>query len=143
MVGAQIISDFAAAQGVLDIPITVAIGVIIGLPLYIAAYLILSAGFSESENDTSNWRHRALSFYDETIVGKILMLLCLFAPTIGVFITNILVNPNECAQAGVFAMMPWGMACPFIPLDKLSAARLQPQELNEDPESGTLPQELE
>ena len=142
MVGVQILSNFVAAQGALDFLVFLAVqfaGLLIGLPFYIAAYRVLSVGFSDSGHLSSNWWHRALSFYDETRVGKILMLLCLFAPAIGVFSTNILVNPNDCAQAGVFAMMPWGIACPFIPLDKLSASRLLPENLDEDVESGTLP----
>ncbi|MFX1369408.1 MAG: hypothetical protein ACFFAY_12490 [Promethearchaeota archaeon] len=146
MVGVQIASDFVAAQGAFDFLEFLGVqfaGVLIGLPFYIAAYRVLSVGFSDSGQIRSNWWHRALSFYDETRVGKILILLCLFAPAIGVFFANILQNPDDSVQALTWAMMPWGIACPFLPLDRLTIARLPPEELDEDPESEILPQELE
>jgi hypothetical protein len=125
VVGTLIGSEFVAAQGAVDAIVADLFGALIGLPFYIVAYMILAAGFSETEHDASNWRCRALSFYDNTKVGKLLIFICLFAPAIGVYFSILFVTPDKAEWAFIWAMMPWGIACPFIPLDKLDVSRLQ------------------
>ena len=125
MVGCQMGTDLVAAQLALDPLGAAIIGALFGLPFCFIAYWVLLVGTLRSEHAESNWWHRAFSFYNETKVGKLVIILSLFAPAIAIFITSLMTFPTDVHSAIGFASIPW-LLCPFIPLADLWASKQPP-----------------
>lgn len=101
------------------------IALLVSVPFQIIGQVIVFIGVYREEHIESNWFHRMFAFCDSTILGKLLLGLCVSSPVLLIFVANILIAPNNLVAAISMALIPW-ILCPIYSIVELRGGRKYP-----------------